>query len=83
MNETHSGKAPPSADQASSQTIAGHMVDALTYLIRVASEAGLKAVVYPLNAARWDLILHQSGIPSDRKGQEQTDQRQASKEETD
>jgi|TARA_B100000315_G_scaffold228444_1_gene237153 hypothetical protein len=73
MNEGQSGKALVSAPQANSRTIAGHMVDALTYLICVASDSGLKAVVARLRAARWDLILYQAGAAPDDQSQEQTD----------
>ena len=51
---------------------AKHMVDALTYLIEVASDSGYLAVASRLRSARSDLMIHQTGFANDDRALHKT-----------
>lgn len=59
--------------------IAEHMVDALTYLIRIASGAGFNVVVSKLQAAQLGLIHYLEGERSDADNPKESKQRQPGK----
>lgn len=53
------------ACETESANTASHMVDALTYLIDVASDSGYLAVASRLRSARSDLMVYQTGYAGD------------------